>query len=167
MANITPTKDDVLELEEYRQAFEMDRHLTSLNWQMASILIAGVLAGLALTVPSHSKSFSASTLAISFLGLVGVVSWLCFVKRNRDIVNSALIRAREIEASHPDAEKRLLTRGLKATGKPEREEVIRGPDGFTIVRFLAFSFIFVLSVIMVYEIIRLTQLARLCLTGGF
>lgn len=80
-------KSDELDLEEYRQALEYDRSATSLNWQMASILIAGVIAGVAFSYQSKYAFL------VSAFGIVFVFIWFLFVRRNREIINVALKRA--------------------------------------------------------------------------
>jgi hypothetical protein len=147
-----------LDLEEYRQILEMDRHLTSLNWHIASILLGGVLAALGFTLSRNSNPFDIATLFIAILGCFGVSFWFLFAKRNHEIVRCGLIRAREIERFYrsPTHGGRFLNRGHKATQRDgEEDEIIHRPFGFTVLKLLTITFLAGLALIAFFSVLKL------------
>jgi hypothetical protein len=78
---------------------------------MSSVLLAGVVAGLALTMSLPGEPFGVRTAIVSSLGLVAALAWFMFVQRNRAVVFVNLARARKIEALHGGE---LLRNGKRA-----------------------------------------------------
>jgi hypothetical protein len=73
-------------LEEYKQAVEYDRHLTSLNWQIAAIFFGGILIGLGQAVTGRFLLDRIAALGvIAGLGIVLVLGWFFLVSRNRHL----------------------------------------------------------------------------------
>lgn len=146
-------------LEEYRQTFEIDRHLTSLNWQIASIFVAGVFLaiGTVLAKRPARPPFGPSLGIIALLGIIVMVTWYLFVRRNREIVNIALARAQQIEA-HPDG---LVTK-MRSAGKHGRVRVgnrlifVPSPSGFTTVQLFVSSFLIALIVLLYFSFFPLS-----------
>ncbi len=144
------TKNRIDATEQYRQALEMDRHLTTLNWQIASILIAGVTAALALTLSrgSDDRPFGPASVLVSFLGIIAVSAWFLLVRRNRDIAKVAISTARQLEASPMGLVTRVdnaRTGTIKIDGELF---AIRRPEGYTVVSIMVLMFIGVLAVVI-------------------
>lgn len=146
-------------VEQYKQALETDRHLTKLNWQIASIFLAGILTGLGLTLPQifsptwTSKASSGyPAVIVSALGLVTLCSWFLFVRRNRDFSNIALTAARKLETDYGQLNiMRMVERDgmVLIDGKELR---ISGPNGYTLVRMIVLTFMIVLSGVIVLSL---------------
>jgi len=83
-------------LKEYELSQEMHNYYGHLTWEIASILIGGSIAGLALVISSHPQP--RAIVSIFAIAVIGTASTFWFyMRRYRKITQVHLDRCREIE----------------------------------------------------------------------
>ncbi len=144
--SVNKTKiDDItreLLLEAYRQAWDYDKHLTSTNWLIASIFVAGIFGalGLVLSQGPTKQPISHSVTFIAAIGIFIIFAWFLFVRRNRALSFAAREPALEIE--------RMLTAVLGRLGPLEMAaNTSSRPKGHEIVQFFVIGLVWFLLVV--------------------
>jgi multisubunit Na+/H+ antiporter MnhF subunit len=131
-----------------------------LNWQVASVLLAGIIVALGLSLSRPvANPFDIVTAIVSFLGIVAVSAWYLLIRRNRDYSPLALARARQIAEKYGgtfirnahDARNQRLE--LTIDGAPEPFSIGR-PKGSSVLKFTVILFLTVLGATMLYSLIR-------------
>jgi hypothetical protein len=109
------------EIEQYRQSLEYVRHLDSLNWQIASILVAGVLIALGQSLQGNpNPPYPLSVRIIATLGVYAVFMWLLLVSRDYQVSNAVQSIAMHIENDQRGFVTRLTRDFNPNTGAPNR-----------------------------------------------
>ena len=84
-------------LAEYKALNKFQIHLDEINWQVGSILVGGSIAGVALSFSVGNTQLKLAPVFVSLAGIVAVVSWFFFARRNRGYMMFTVTRMRAIE----------------------------------------------------------------------
>jgi hypothetical protein len=133
-------------LEAYRQAWHYDEHLTSINWLIASIFVAGIFGALGLVFSQEpSKQLVPHSVSvIAAIGIFVIFMWFLFVRRNRALSFVARKPAFRIE--------RMLFTVLESLGPLEAaEKASERPKGHTIVQLFVVGLIWLLLMVIAQD----------------
>jgi len=129
----------------YKEANAYSMHLTSLNWEIGSILIAGSLAAVGLSLQSKE---TIPTILLIIGAIIAILTWFLFLRRNRDfgeIAANTMIRI----------EYRLslgVNWGVQTSIRAQTKQV-HGPSGYKTARFLTVGLISTLTALAIYLLI--------------
>jgi len=134
----------------------MHNYYGHLTWQIASILVGGSIAGLALVISNiHRPSCVVSLFAVAVIGTASTF-WL-YMRRYGKITEIHLIRCREIEACLGMQQHRYVRRAgckpftvLRQDGKEEKIKKIPWPTGWELSQSLSIGLIIFGIVVATY-----------------
>jgi len=112
-------------LKEYELSQEMHNYYGHLTWEIASIIIGGSIAGLALVISNQPRPPSIIVSIFAFVVTGMAIAFYYFMKRYREITKLHLDRCIEIE-------KRLdcLMKQHTKVKEADEEKKIPGPTGW-------------------------------------
>ena len=144
-------------MKEYGLSQDMHNYYGHLVWEIASILVGGSIAGLALVV-SYQPRPSMSVSFFAFAVIAMAIVFFLVVRRYREITFVHLVRCREIEArigflqQHRYVQ-RAACESFCVRRQDGREEMIReipSPTGWEIVQWLCIALMIFGLVIAIY-----------------
>ncbi len=120
-------------------------HLTSLNWDIGAILIAGSLTAVGLGLQSKQTY---PTILLTLGAIIAIITWFLFVRRNRDFGAVANTVMMNIEYQLGLTANLGLITSMKANSQRNH-----GPIGYNSAVFLTVGLISTLTALAIYLLI--------------